>query len=46
MIEALQAIGSKVKYTEYPDADHDSWTATYSNPELYDWLFAQRRESQ
>jgi predicted peptidase len=46
MIEALQAIGSKVKYTEYPDADHDSWTATYSNPELYNWLFAQRRESQ
>ena len=46
MVEALQAVGSKIKYTEYPEAQHDSWTATYANPEFYDWLFAQRRESQ
>jgi predicted peptidase len=46
MIEALQKVGSNVKYTEYPDAQHDSWTQTYSNPELLDWMFAQRRESK
>jgi predicted peptidase len=46
MVEALQRVGSPIKYTEYPEAQHDSWTKTYSNPELYDWLFAQRRESQ
>lgn len=46
MVEALQAVGSKIKYTEYPEAQHDSWTATYANPEFYDWLFAQRRESK
>lgn len=46
MVDALQAVGSKIKYTEYPEAQHDSWTATYANPEFYDWLFAQRRESQ
>jgi len=45
MVEALKKIGSSIKYTEYPDAQHDSWTQTYSNPELYDWMFAQRRES-
>ena len=46
MIEALQKVGSNAKYTEYPDAQHDSWTQTYSNPELLDWMFAQRRESK
>ncbi|MCU0872462.1 MAG: prolyl oligopeptidase family serine peptidase [Pirellulaceae bacterium] len=46
MIEAIQAAGGTPKYTEYPDAGHDSWTATYKNPEFYAWLFAQRRASK
>jgi predicted peptidase len=46
MVDALRAVGSPVRYTEYPEAEHDSWTETYSNPEFFDWLFAQRRESQ
>lgn len=46
MVEALKNIGSPIKYTEYPDAQHDSWTATYANPELYAWMFSQRRESK
>lgn len=45
MIAALKAAGGQPKYTEYPEAGHDSWTATYKNPELYAWLFAQRRPS-
>lgn len=43
MIDALKKVGSPVKYTEYPDVQHDSWTATYENPDLYQWLFAQQR---
>jgi predicted peptidase len=43
MVEALQQVGSSIKYTEYPGVQHDSWTATYSNPEFYEWLFAQRK---
>lgn len=43
MVESLRAAGSGVRYTEYPDAQHDSWTRTYANPEFHDWLFAQRR---
>lgn len=46
MIAALQAAGGSPKYTEYPDAGHDSWTATYRNPEFLAWLFAQRRASE
>jgi predicted peptidase len=32
-----------VKLTIYPDATHDSWTATYSNPELYAWFLQHER---
>jgi dienelactone hydrolase len=28
----------KVKYTVYPEADHDSWSETYDNPRLYRWF--------
>lgn len=34
-----------VKYTVYPEADHDSWSETYLNEELYGWLLGQRRFS-
>jgi predicted peptidase len=43
MIEAIKATGGHPKYTEYPGVGHDSWTQTYSNPELHTWLFAQRK---
>jgi predicted peptidase len=41
MIKALKDAGGDPKYTEYPDAEHDSWTRTYANPEIYEWLFSQ-----
>lgn len=43
MVEALKAAGGSPKFTVYPDAGHDSWTATYDNPEFYTWLLAQKR---
>ncbi|NLF68516.1 MAG: phospholipase [Candidatus Anammoximicrobium sp.] len=43
MIEAIKQAGGNPKYTEYPNAGHDAWSATYKNPEFYAWLFAQRR---
>jgi predicted peptidase len=42
MIDAMIARGGSPKLTIYPDAGHDSWTETYSNPEFYDWLLAQQ----
>lgn len=37
MIAALQATGSEQsKLTVYPGVGHDSWTETYSNPELWE----------
>ena len=43
MVEAMKRAGGNVTFTAYPEAGHDSWTETYANPELYDWLFRQER---
>lgn len=36
--------GDNVKLTIYPDLQHDSWTQTYDNPEVWTWLFQQKRK--
>lgn len=41
MVNALKALGSKVKFTLYPEANHDSWTETYNNQEMWKWLMEQ-----
>jgi predicted peptidase len=44
MVDALKKAGvPDVKLTVYPEAEHDSWTETYKNPELYDWLLKHER---
>jgi predicted peptidase len=43
MIAAIKAAGGSPKYTEYSGAGHDVWSATYSDPAVWDWLFAQRK---
>jgi len=43
MVEALRAAGGIVGYTIYPEADHDSWTVTYEDERLYEWLLSNKR---
>lgn len=43
MIDAYRRIGNSPKLTVYPDAGHDSWSAAYADPQLFDWLRQQRR---
>ena len=38
MIDIAKRAGAETKLTIYPEAGHDSWTPTYSNPELFEWL--------
>jgi predicted peptidase len=45
MVSALKNFGSDVKLTIYPEANHDSWTETYNNEELYKWLLEQSLEN-
>lgn len=46
MIAACRQIGNDAKLTVYPHAGHDSWTETYSNAALYEWLLRHRRPSR
>lgn len=45
MAAALEAADARdARYTEFPDANHNSWDPAYQQtPELWSWLFAQRR---
>lgn len=43
MNEALIAAGADVRYTEFPDANHNAWDPAYGMPELWQWMLAQRR---
>jgi predicted peptidase len=44
MVDALKKLHGDVKLTVYPEAGHDSWTATYENPEVYEWLLQHKRK--
>ncbi|HMX41527.1 MAG TPA: glucoamylase family protein, partial [Saprospiraceae bacterium] len=43
IVEALQRVGSQVKYTEYSTLKHDIWNVAYYNPAVLQWLFAQKK---
>lgn len=46
MVESIKRAGGDVKFTVYPEANHDSWTETYNNPEIYEWLLNQSLEKR
>lgn len=44
MVNLLKKSGVReVKLTVYPEAQHDCWTQTYANPELFDWFLQHAR---
>jgi predicted peptidase len=43
MIEAIGQAGGEPKMTIYPGVQHDSWNRTYADPDVWAWLFAQKR---
>jgi dienelactone hydrolase len=46
MVNALKKVGNNAKFTVYPEAGHDSWTETYNNPALYEWLLSHKRRER
>lgn len=42
MQAALKKAGAMVRYTVYPEANHNSWDPAFKEPDLLSWLFAQR----
>jgi predicted peptidase len=43
MVAALKEVGNPAKLTVYPDLGHDSWTATYNDPALFEWFLSHKR---
>ncbi|MCA9175070.1 MAG: prolyl oligopeptidase family serine peptidase [Planctomycetales bacterium] len=43
MVAAIKQKGVEAKLTIYPEAGHDSWTETYNNPQLYEWLLSHHK---
>ena len=46
MIDALRKSGGTPRSTLYPDAGHDAWSETYSNPAFYEWLLEQKKPAK
>lgn len=43
MFAALKKENVNVRFTLYPDANHNSWDAAFSEPGLSQWLFSQHK---
>lgn len=43
MVEGINKRGGNAKLTVYNECGHNAWDPTYSNPEVWEWLFSQRR---
>ncbi|MEX2175344.1 MAG: alpha/beta hydrolase-fold protein [Pirellulaceae bacterium] len=41
LVAALKKAGGNVQYTVYPEVGHDSWTQTYDDPRVWQWLLGQ-----
>jgi len=46
MVKAVKRMGGDARLMVYPEAQHDSWTATYSNPKLYEWFLSHRKRGK
>lgn len=44
--DALVESGGTPKLTIYAGVKHDSWTRTYEDPDLWTWLFAQKKDDE
>jgi predicted peptidase len=44
LVDMMKRFDGDVRFTVYPNAQHDSWTETYKNPELYAWFLKHRRK--
>jgi predicted peptidase len=45
IVNALKNCGSDVRFTIYPEGNHNAWTETYNNGELYKWFLEHHLEN-
>jgi predicted peptidase len=47
MVDAIRAAGgTQIRYTTLEHVGHNSWSAAYSTPEIYEWLLQQNKDKQ
>jgi predicted peptidase len=40
----LKPCAKDIELTIFDDANHDSWTRVYDNPEIYEWMLQQKKQ--
>jgi hypothetical protein len=45
VVEAVRKCGGTADLVVYPQVGHDSWTATCTDPSLWEWLLAHSRRA-
>lgn len=40
MVDAIKKNGGNIKFTLYPNANHNSWDSAFAEPDLLPWLFS------
>ncbi|WP_226064974.1 carboxylesterase family protein [Kaistella polysaccharea] len=43
--QEIKKFNKNVELTIFPDDNHNSWDSTYSNPKLYEWMLAQKKNT-
>jgi predicted peptidase len=43
MVDAIERDGAHARLTEYRGVGHNSWDRAYNDPELCEWMLAQRK---
>lgn len=43
-VNIFRSCGGKAKFTVYPGVGHDSWSQTYADMDIYEWLLKQSRQ--
>jgi predicted peptidase len=43
IVDALKKVNAHVKFTLYPQANHNSWDSAFAEPGLFPWLFSNKK---
>ena len=44
MVQRLQQLKMRVKYSEYPGVNHNSWDNAFAEPDYLKWMFQQKKK--
>ncbi len=46
IVDAIEKIDGDARLTIYDNVEHDSWSATYANPDVYQWLLTHENRNR